>query len=469
MLNEDLYRNGTPEEVFSMVDALDSSLFAPLTRLARDRYAIPDDVFERHCRRVICVSRLRYFKVKKIFRRLTPLVFRFYYNLLKIFLLLFPRYNGESFRADVAFELWVSDGSPNYKFYENIHSLIQNKTTVAFVANNISKKVLKKVFKPSLIFSRFRIDRRIVREVLKKEKIFLPPNSSGIDSYFLWSAFLRQYSIHLTQSRNLKVKTYITAGDNYLSPLRYWLMKQSGIKNIISLQNGLRTNCLDSGGAYYNETDIYEVFGTRQQALLQRQGCRAQKWLPLGNIPTINKIKDLKFTNEGPIVVIGHDFSYTIGSYNQNDFNQILEYIRRFSIEHKKHIQYQARTGTQEERRNYEKHLASDWSVFDDSTDCYSAVASASVCINYLSTLGTEAIGMGKRVLTFNFYHDELLVDNEDGYGVVLGKDYNEFEQKLLVLLNDQSQKVLNYFDSLRRDRMLLNLNVFAMLAQHCE
>lgn len=469
MLKEELYRNGTPAAIFSMIAALDPGLFSPLTKLARERYGIPEDVFDRHCRRMLVNSRKKYLRIKKNFRWAAPLFFRIYYFLLKLSLILLPKHQGGDLKTEVAFELWCPDGSPNYRFYEKIHELIREKLKVAFVVNNISRRALKSVFKPCVFFSDFRIDGQVAREVLRKESFLLPPNHCGIDSYFLWGAFLRQYFIYKTHSQHLETKVFVTAGDNYLSPLRYWFMKESGIRTIISLQNGFRTDCLDSNGAYYLETDIYQVFGNRQKDLLEKQGCRAQTWLPVGSITTINKLKDLKFTNDGPIVVVGHDFSYAIGSYNKEDFNRILEHIRRFSIEHKKHIQYKARTGTQEERRNYEKHLASDWAIFDDSTDAYEAVAGASVCINYISTLGSEAIGMGKRVLTFNVHQQDMVVPSQEGYGVVLSWDYEEFEKKMLALLTSSSPEIDEYFSGLKKETMEMDHSVFAVLAQYCE
>jgi hypothetical protein len=468
MLNEKLYQNGTPEEVFSMVDSLDPTLLSSLTQLAYERYSIPADVFERHLQRILIISRKKYFKIKQTFKWFSPLYFRIYYFFIKLSLVLLPKHKGGDLKTDVAFELWCLDGLSNYRFYKKIHELIREKIKVAFVVNNISKKVLKSIFTPCVFFSDFKINREVAREVLKKEKFTLPANESSIDSYFLWSAFLRQYAIYKTHSLHLNTKVFVTAGDNYLSPLRYWCMKQSGIKSIISIQNGFRTDCLDSGGAYYNEADLYEVFGNRQRSLLEKQGCRAQKWLPMGSVTTINKLENLKLNHDGPIVVIGHDFSYTIGEYNKKDFNRILEHIRRFSIEHKKQVLYKARTGTTEERANYEKYLASDWTVFDTSTDSYEAVASASVCINYLSTLGSEAIGMGKRVLTFNTYHNDIAVPPTDSYGVVLSWNYEEFNRKLMALLNSNSQDIENYFSELKKEVMRMDEDVFSVIANTC-
>ena len=460
--------DGSSDVIFYKIDSMDNNSLLPLAVLARERYGIPQDVFVRHCKRILVSSRSKYLRATQSLRWLAPIYFRLYYNLLKLALRFLPKQRCGAVTADVSFELWSLDGFSNYQFYKKIHQLIKDKLSISFAVNSISSKKLKDFSQSFIFFSRLRVNRKVVREVLKNEKYSLPKNKTGIDSYFLWSLFLRQYVIYSTQCRHLDIKVFVTAGDNYLSPLRYWLMKKSGIRLVISLQNGFRTDCIDSGGAYYNETDVYEVFSLKQKTLLEKQGCYARTWLTMGNILTLNNLDSLKYRVNGPILVIGHDFSYPIGSYNQDDFNQILEKVRQFSIKHKKSVQYKARTGSKNERFNFEKHLSSEWAIFDSSTNSYEAVASASVCINYISTLGIEAVGMGKRVLTFNLYNTDFMVGSEDSLGTVLGNTYEEFERKLLYLLTSSDPQIEDYFKQLRSERMLLDPDVFKVLAQYC-
>lgn len=459
-----------PDDLVAWVSALTDDDLSELSCLANERYSIPHDVFLRQCKRSLILCRHRYRRIARIYGPLANMYHWLFYWMIKLWLIFGRKHNNGRIVSDVVFELWSGDGADNYKYYQQVCDALRNKYRIAFAVFHIKINKLKtNMFKPFVIFANKSIDRLVAKEVLGKEYGKIPNNSTGVNSYYIWSLFLREYLFQKTRFNNISSKVYITAGDNYLSPLRYWIMKLSGIALVMAIQNGLRSGCVESGGAYYNEADVYEVFGNKQSELLQRQYCKASNWLPMGSITTLSKLENILVNDKGPILVIGHDFTYNIGPYNYDDYSIILRLVRKFAQKHKVKIVYKARTGLPTEVKQYKDNMENEWTVFDSTSDSYEVVAKASVCINYLSSLGTEAIGMGKRVLVFNFYNDDLVVDPVEACSVVLTKRYDDFERKLLRLMDCSDGTVDSHFQSLRNERMQIDHGVFKAIVGFCE
>lgn len=376
----------------------------------------------------------------------------------------------EKLAVDVLYEEWNGVGVHFEKFYREIYSrLLPKKQMIFAVTKNIDgsfKNDIKIAQRYTKNISERGISQKIFKNSFANFFILLRFTiQARFDYISLYLRILRSMSKFETESKNLKVDFLITACDNGYNALRYYIYKKNGIKNIISIQNGARGDNHPWGGDMYLYSDYYFSYGKEQTKNMR--GLKAKEIIYSGSFPLYKLSKKYENTKEEyDVILIEQMATKDIeNSYKLSVFMQIIENLKIFALKHKDlKIVYRVRKkrGLLEDEYflSLDKLLKDSNIIFESqqSIDSYEAVMKSNVVLNYCSSLGFESIGMDKKVLTCNYDRLDFL-PTEDSPAVVLESGYEEFEKKLLYLLEKDYCEVENIYNEFKLKYMNLDGN----------
>jgi hypothetical protein len=172
-----------------------------------------------------------------------------------------------------------------------------------------------------------------------------------------------------------------------------------------------------------------------------------------------NEYKDKNI--EYDILFIEAFITFKTETLNPDDYILCLEYLAKFSIDHPSvRISYRVR----KDKRNSEQHktpnelkyiklyddiIKNSNIVMDvnDSVDSYEAMLKSKIIAFYASSMGMEALAIGKTIFSINIDKKFPAVFSDDDNMIEMHKrDYGEFESKLMYLLNPANKAIVEEF-----------------------
>lgn len=390
-------------------------------------------------------------------------------------LLLSSRTIKKTLTYDVVFDCWGENKELNKLYFERFYSVLNNilkKSKVAIFEPNLRKKKSKTIssyYNLEEIHKRSMVSKFIFIRIFKyfTKYIYTIINisiKSNINFVIIFIKILRQYLIHQLNTQNIKcVKYLISAGDNYYTPLMYYIYKKNGVKKIFLIQNGLRTEEFES--SFYISCDLY--FSLNMQMKNNYIGLKAyDKINYIGSLRLYNSINDIRFTNENYDIVFIEQIAENETLHNKNNslyplmenYFLALQYLSNFSSKYKnikiiyraKRKEYNENCSTFLQRRN--DIIASSNIILDEEihNNSYESILDSKIVVYSHSTMGLESISLSKKVLCCNFGKFDFLLSNNNEIGVIVDEDYELYENKLLYLL--ENNEITNiYFDGKRK------------------
>ena len=405
---------------------------------------------------------------------LYPIVFFYFF-----YLSLFAKKSNKA-EVDILYEEWNSIGTHFEKFYRPIYKALSPRKQAVF---SVTKEKNSSFQNDIEIIERninFNFDKEISQKVFKKSftNFFSFLNFSikyDFDFLNLYLRILRAMCKYETESKSIKADFLITACDNGYNALRYYIYKKNGIKNIISIQNGARGDNHPAGGDMYIYSDFYFSHGKLQTKNMH--GLKVKEIIYSGSFTLYFLSQKYKNINIDYDVVLIEQYvpGELENSYKFSTFKKIIENLKQFSKKNKNlKIAYRVRMTREICQNNHylivDELLKNTNIIFESSqsNDSYEAIMKSKVVLNYCSTLGFESIGFGKKVLTCNYDNFDFL-ENKDSVSVSLNSDYEEFEKKLLYLLNTDYSLIENHYNKLKLDYMNINGNPVDKLVEIVE
>ncbi len=379
--------------------------------------------------------------------------------------------NLATIKYDIVFEGWSLLEEANLvtfnRFYKNLISKLSNYKLGYFkpyLTKNNDKNLLKK-YNLGYIKNSFFINKEESIELLKKIiinyiKIVQLTFQSKINFLYLFGKVFYHYSLYTLRVQNVsEIKYLISAGDNYYDSMMYYIYKKYGIKNIYLIQTSMRPE--EYLSSFYITCDKYFRFDSHIKS-----GCPGLKAydnvIKICSLRLYDAISNIEKTqlNNFDIVFLETPF------WNQNILNQkdhlylhaksyfeSLELLAKFSLDfpHLKIIYRIKKNEYPKEQSIFlEKRdmiLNNSNIIFDDilHKNSYEAILDSIVTVFVVTTMGVEAISLGKKVLCCNFENFNFLISQEDEIGVIVKNNYEVFKNKILTLLED-SEEIDNYF-----------------------
>jgi len=255
----------------------------------------------------------------------------------------------------------------------------------------------------------------------------------------------RTIAIYSTHAKEISCYAMISAGDNYFNSLRYSIYKKNGIKNIVLLQNGLRTGeWANDSVDLYTYCDYYFGFGMDQINIQKGMVCKNK--IPFGSLKldlTLSKYQNFQRKEKFDIVFLA--------SYEENDtpyikvktYEKILNNLCRFK---KKYPNLRVYYSDKVRKLKSIKYNLMIDKLNSNGIVCYSrninnsyeAILSSSVVLFYRTTIGLEALAMDKPVLNLNYDEDRIPISQEHYQSVLTSPSFNEFENRVLSLLHSR-------------------------------
>jgi len=271
---------------------------------------------------------------------------------------------------------------------------------------------------------------------------------------------LRYISVYKTDTLNFKTKFLISAGDNYYNALRYYIYKENGIESIILIQNGYRAGSIsNNGGDMYTYCDYYLGFGYKNIEI--QEGMECNNKLAIGSLRLYDRVHKLNIKKEikWDIVFIEQLALIKTASFNVDTYIQTVNLLCQFA---KKYPQFKINYRVRPKRMEHyainkpmkshiediDAKLKSVNIIIDEkiSENSYEAILLSKVVVFFTSTMGIEALGLNKKVLNCNLDKQEFCLSINNEVGVLVENSYELFEEKLLYLLNNDNDKMKEYF-----------------------
>lgn len=375
--------------------------------------------------------------------------------------------NQKIVKADILFEDW--DETSYKRFYQHIHSYLLDKTIM--ISNNSASTLSTKNYLPNALHLKGNLQNQYLRKSGWKifsfwfNKYFVLhqiSQSSGINILFLALSLMKQYARYQTDSSRIQAKFLLSAQDNKYNALMYYLYKRNSIENIGLIQNGLRLGAESPySGDSYCYCDFYFGFGIRQIDVQPSMSCKDK--IPIGSIPLYEEIKHPNFSTKSYDIVFIEQITSEKTSEIRMDIyllmiKNLLHFIKKYP---NFTLSYRTRPGRYGDHvkdiREEVDALLDEAGVPRDeglTSTPYEAINNAKVVIFYTSTLGLEALGLNKRVLSCIYDVREYAFATKDEYGVLVNRSYEKFETTLLKLLTDKSIEIDKYFDQKKKEFM---------------
>jgi len=366
-------------------------------------------------------------------------------------------------KYDFAFDCWSSNREVNIRlfniFYKNLFCKLQFKNNVILTPYIFKKKdrLLENEFGIDILSNDLLLHSKKSRIILFNflkyfYKIITLSYKYNINFVLLFIKFLRQYLTAMLNIQGYDISFLISHGDNQYGPVTYDVYKKNGLKNLYLIQNGLRAKVMLS--SYFISCDKYfsleKNFKNSNLKLFSPEGIKyTGSWALYDKILKYkdNEIKyDVVFLEQG-----GADSTSAI-NYRDNFF-MALKMIAKFSNEFKNVTILYSYKPTIQDDGFHDKFIQKRDTILNNckiikskvNENSYHALSESNLVVYCSTTLGIEAISLGKKVLCCNFIGLNHLLSNQDEIGVIINNDYSLFCKKLLHLLGDDNS-VEEYF-----------------------
>jgi len=372
---------------------------------------------------------------------------------------------------DILFENWGKNKKDNNSYFEKFYrKIFQNmpNAKIGILESNIFEKSSPLDFENIEIIRRgLFLPRNIVGRVLKYclkyfFKIIYLSLKYKINFLLIFLHIFRQYSYHTLTVQNInKVKYLISAYDNGYTPLLYDVYKKNGIDNVFLIQNGIRIDLSISG--YYISCDKFFTLSK-----IMKNGYLGLKVndeiVNVGSLKLFNniyKLKEKAVFGTYDIVFLeqsGPDNTSAEGTdkfHLRKNSMLALKYLSTFSNKHKNmKILYQKKP-TIVRGKGYDYFIDERDKILNTSNillhekndyNSYQALLEGKVIVYTHTTLGLEAISLGKRVLCCNFVNLDFVLSQDDEIGVLIDCDYSKFENKLIRLLSNKGNELVDEY-----------------------
>lgn len=284
----------------------------------------------------------------------------------------------------------------------------------------------------------------------------------GVDYVTLVVKLLHWTARYTSDVENIKYKLLISSGDNNYNAIRYYIYKKNAIKNIFLFQNGTRGAGLHNiSKDYCVYCDYYFAFGT--QSISFQSGMVAKKKIPFGSISLMPYANNLKTSPQYDIVFLEqmtphHDKEYegkNLKNATYENYMLMIDNLVKFSNDFPAlKILYRITTLG---KRNFYPKIVEDINLklygsnvifdIDIHKNSYEAIINARLCILYSSSVGFEALGLGKKVLFLNYNNLDFVFSRTEETGVLTDNSYMLFKEKLINLLKDDKKTDKYYAD----------------------
>jgi hypothetical protein len=422
---------------------------------------------------------------KKInMRRKSPFLKRFiqYYMIMGYFFILTlfgAKYQFEE--ADILFDekFILVNNTWFTTYYEPILSYLSRKkyTCKAFLNPLLRTHIFAKkedtfVYPISTVnrkYSYFYFEKKISQKILINDfflfsKLYKVSKEIELDFVNIYLRIIRQIAVSESQSKNVSAKFLITAGDHYFNGIHYFIIKKNGIKNIITIQNGLRKKDTE-GACNYFYSDYY-LAHNKETAFNYLNNTFCMKKIPIGsflsgvlfhrfreeNLSVYNDIlfwhhpvdklqTQIKFPGTLPMVktIIDH-----LSQFMQEHPQLTLKYISKSNVDGNEFYE------ECKEKLNYSNVTFE--AIYGN--DSYKLVYQSRLIVNIWSTMGYESLGFDKKVLHVSYDHlaDTLLMQDfiEDNLGSLHEKSYEAFRDRVLYLLNNNNEEIESFYQALK-------------------
>jgi len=404
-----------------------------------------------------------------------------------LFLSIFGKRKMIKQKFDLLLENW--SGNNFEPFYERIYEKFVNKYNIGILDVN---KELKEDFFPakSTIISKNSNHKHFYSNsvsylIVRKEftKFFKYRNlslSSNIDFVNISLRLLRYIAVYNTDTENLKAEFLISASDNHYNSLRYFIYKTNGIKNILLIQNGIRSGHMsNSSGDMYTYCDYYLGFG--DQTISSQKGMVCKYKLSMGSLRLYNNTYSIHCSNknENEIIFIEQLALLKTEDYNYETYLYIIDMLCNFAKEYPKYkIIYKTRPNRfKRYAKNFlmlehikiiDKKLIDVNITIDEhiSKNSYEAILKSNVVVYYNSTMGFESLGLNKKVFCCNLDRQDFQISQNDEIGVLISKSYKLFEEKLLYLVDNDNEVIRNYYNNKKLEFMNLQVDPIDIISK---
>ncbi|CUU74262.1 hypothetical protein [Campylobacter hyointestinalis] len=373
-------------------------------------------------------------------------------------------------KSDIIYEEWNSIGVHFDKFYKPIYESLNTKTQMIYAITESYDKKFDGNINIIQRTTKINFEKYISKLIYKKSIcIYFILFSFSIRNKFDFIGFYLRLLISMakyeTESKNLDVDFLVTAHDNGYDALKYYIYKKNGIKNIISIQNGLRGDNHPEGADMYIYSDFYFSYGAKQSDAML--GLKAKDIIYSGSFPVYFLSQHHKNTDIiYDIVLIEQMSDIDVESvFKISTYQDIIYNLKEFAKKHcNLNVAYRVRKPRNIGEDKYflpVDSLIKDSNIIFESLqskDSYEAILKSHIIIGYSSSMIYEAIGLEKKVLICN-YDIFSYLPVIDSPVVSLVNTYEEFEKKLLYLLNTDYKKLEKYYYELKSDYMNIGEN----------
>jgi len=463
---------------YSKTESFYNDDFKDFEEVLNTTFGIKDEISAKFLKRMLTNTVIKKSRIDIYNKKLILLsIFLFIPIILYLFSSLIFRIfkKNKSNKYDVVFEGWNIDEEGNFrsfeKYYKGLIDKLPDCNLAIFKPHNFEQK-------DNHIASRYNLDiiendlflnsndakkilARFMSNYIKIVKMSLKTNTNYI---YLFSKFFYHYVMYTVRVQNIsKAGYFISAGDNYFDALMYSIYKKNGINNILLIQNSVRSE--DYLASFYITCDKY--FSLDSQIKNGYLGLEAyEKIVPINSIGLYNAISNIEIKSpKFDIVFIETPFN-NMNISNEKDplhlqtkcYFDTLELLSEFSKEHTdvkiiyrvKKKEHPESYSTFVEKRDKILNVSNIKLDIDIHNNSYEAIVDSKVTLFVVTTMGIEAITIGKRVLCCNFEKFDFLISKKDEIGVLVDKDYSLFRNKLLKLLCMEDENINKYFEEKR-------------------
>lgn len=341
-----------------------------------------------------------------------------------------------------------------------------------------SSNLLEKIAVDSRIKGNFckDISKNIYKSIFTNFWRYAKLNSGlGIDILQLSIRIYKSIAQFSTEIDGVNSKVLVSFNDNGFGPLRYYIYKKN-FNNIFVIQNGYRfggeSNRL---GDMYLHSDYYFGFGIRNIEIQKGMVCK--KKAGVGSLrlhaamgrDVNNESSDIQYD----VIFLEQLSEFDVPAYKISSYKRCVKLLCEFAKKHKKlRIVYRTRLD-RADLHFFGDNIKNDVEVIDhmlkdssviisgDMQKCsYIEMARARVVVFYTSTMGYEALGMGKKVINLNPDRFEMGLSQFDELGVVVDLESSIFEEKLNKILNSDNEEIKKYYEKKKFEFMNTEFNI---------
>ncbi len=440
-------------------------------------FTIESDISARFLQRILIStitkrSRINIFDIKisiLSFSLFIPIIF---YLLLSLLLGNFSK--NKKHQADIILELWNKSEKDNEnalnRFYSNMIPYFKNYNLYLFQTRNTNTKLSKKYSLDVIVSNDIFLNKNdsiklLVKTLLNLKKIFTLTYRKKINFIYLYAKFFYHFILYTLKAQQISnIKYLISAGDNYYDALMYKIYQNNNIHNICLLQTSMRGE--DYLSSFFITCDHY--FKLDQQLPDNFLGLKAyQSVTYTGSVRLYNTISSINIQQPKFDIVFLETPFYKENILDPNNslylhskaYFETLQLLSEFSKQFPKlKILYRVKRLMYDRGHTFflekrDEILSSSNIIFDSNlhANSYEAILNSQLIIYVVTTMGVEAITMGKKVLCCNLEKFPFLLSDKDEIGVLTKNDYFKFEKKILYLLSDHDIHINTYFEEKRK------------------